>query len=282
MPGLGNRSFQGFGLHADLARRLEDLARQISANQSDVATLKSSAIDAPTAATIAHSVAQKIATSTVLNITNATGTSATATGSGTAYATTHASRPAASSYPNGTLYWETDRTVLYMALTGRWVYVAGMMSATQATLPVDLGSGDAGFLVNVTDYAHQLQWNGAAWGWAPGDSGSGYIGLFEVDPGTGWHLYDGSAVNYLLGTGALASVTLPDLTSIAANAAYPKAGSPNSGPNAAVAPTPTGSPSATQAVATGSGTSVASGAHTHTVPATGEPRNLQRRPFFRQ
>ena len=77
MPGLGNRSFQGLGLPSDLARRLEDLARQISANQSDVATLKSSAIDAPTAATIAHSVAQKIATSTVLNITNATGVAGT-------------------------------------------------------------------------------------------------------------------------------------------------------------------------------------------------------------
>jgi len=82
MAGLGNRSFQGFGLHADLARRLDDLARQISANQSDVATLKSSAIDAPTAATIAQSVAQKIATSTVLNITNATGNTASGTGSG--------------------------------------------------------------------------------------------------------------------------------------------------------------------------------------------------------
>jgi hypothetical protein len=30
---LGNRSFQGFGLHPDLARRLEDLARAITTLQ---------------------------------------------------------------------------------------------------------------------------------------------------------------------------------------------------------------------------------------------------------
>ena len=30
---LGNRSFQGFGLHPDLARRLEDLARSVTALQ---------------------------------------------------------------------------------------------------------------------------------------------------------------------------------------------------------------------------------------------------------
>jgi len=30
---LGNRSFQGFGLHPDLARRLEDLARAVTTLQ---------------------------------------------------------------------------------------------------------------------------------------------------------------------------------------------------------------------------------------------------------
>lgn len=199
---------------------------------------------------------------------------------------THANRLLnfpATSYPIGTLFWETDRTVWYLvALVGGvnvWIWTGGMFSVAQSALPTDLGMNDASFRAYVSDYAHVLMWTGSAWMWAPEDdrrAGEGPI-LREVDPSpsTGWHLYDGSTVNYLLATGSLGSITLPDLTSVAANAAYPKAGSPNSGPNAAVA---TGANLAYQSVQGGSGTNVAFATHSHT---PGEPRNLQRRPFFR-
>jgi hypothetical protein len=220
MGGLGNRSFQGFGLPPDLSRRLEDLARQVSVNQGHVASLKESAVDAPKATAIAQAVAQKVASS-VFNITNATGTPAVATGSGTVFAGAHAARPAAGSYPNGTLFWETDRTALYVVLVGQWVYAAGVMATAQATLPGGLGSGDAGFLAYVTDYAHLLRWNGSAWGWGPGDGGSGFVQGFVVDPGTGWFLCSGSQATFLkadgtLGTTGSGSVpSLPNLTSSA-------------------------------------------------------------------
>lgn len=191
-----------------------------------------------------------------------------------------------------------------------------VLQVTQANLPTNFGPGDTGRIVYVTDYAHLLMWTGSGWTWGPGDSGSGMMQLFEVDPtGAGWHLYDGTAnVKYLKSDGTTGTVNLPDLTSVPANAAYPKGGSPNSGPNAATAPTLSGqtdnaSTGVTIPANTGSaslisgavagGVSVASGAHTHpegpvtdpqhhhtlsaaSVSATGEPRNIVRRPWFRQ
>src|SRR5690242_263946 len=181
---------------------------------------------------------------------------------------------------------------------------------TQSVAEVTLGS--APFLVIVTDYGHVLQWNGTGWQWGPGEPGSGMLVMFEVNPGSGWQLYDGSTVNMLKSDGTTQSVVLPDLTSAANLAAYLKAGSPNGGPNAAVAPgftgggltsdatgiTATTSASAsTVNVLTSSVTAVSTGAHTHAVnitdpththtfsggavDATGEPQNLVRRPYFR-
>ena len=214
MPSWGNRSFQGLGLPPDLSRRLEDIARQVAANQSDVASLKTSAIDAPKAQSIATAAAQQAVSTTVLNISNATGTpAAAASGGGIISVGTHATRPAASTYATPTLYYETDRTVLYLAVSNLWVYVAGAMAAIQSAIPSGLGANDAGFLVDVTNYAHQLRWGGSAWGWAPGEPGSGFIQGFAVDPATGWHLCDGSSgVNYLKSDGTLGTITLPNLT----------------------------------------------------------------------
>ncbi len=193
-----------------------------------------------------------------------------------------------------------------------------ILSSTQAnlaTLAASLTTADTGTLVNVTDYGHLLMWTGSAWSWAPGEQGSGMLVLFEIDPtGVGWHLYDGATVNYLKADGTTGSVTLPNL---AGTAAYPKAGSPNSGPNAAVAPTLSGNTAsattgitvsaagaatassgtaqsgAGQAVLTaltsggGGGGAVTDPGHIHgltgaSASATGEPRNLVRRPWFRQ
>lgn len=191
-------------------------------------------------------------------------------------------------------------------------------AAVKANFNAALGPqalGQAPFLAIVTDYGHVLQWTGTGWQWGPGEQGSGMLVMFEVDPtGVGWHLYDGTAgVHYLKSDGTLGTITLPDLTSATANAAYLKAGSPDSGPNAAAAPGFTGGSIANAAtgitattsasassvnVLTSSVTQVSTAAHTHavnvtdpththtfsggSVDATGEPRNLVRRPWFRQ
>ncbi len=255
-------------------------------------------------------------------------------------ADTHANR---ANYPNGaylvdTLFVETDRLVVFRNTGTAWKYVDGTYTATLSSIPT-LGTDDAGFLFGVSDYGHLLRWSGTAWGWAPGDAGSGMMALFEIDPGAGWHIYDGTAnVPYLKSDGTTGTVTLPDLTSAGALAAFLEGGSPNSGPTAAVAPTFTGSSANTSAdsagtpagsvsapiftgnpvaaastnatpdlvapdvtatgvspVTTATGTNSAPtftgsalGAHQHTVTATGtvsatgEPRKIIRRPFFRQ
>lgn len=192
---------------------------------------------------------------------------------------THAHRAvyAAAAY-DGWFYWETsqslpdtDRTVLYLSVGNAWEYVGGIMQATQATLPADLGAGDAGFLADVTDYAHRLQWSGSGWGFAPGDEGSGRVEGFLVDPNptTGWHLCDGAAgVTYLKSDGTTGTVNLPDLVSTAAQAAYLKFGSPASSTvNPAVAPAFTGgSYTPAGAVSQPTFTGAALPAHAHATP----------------
>ncbi len=224
----------------------------------------------------------------------------------------HANR---ANYPNGAylidaLFVETDRLLIYRNTGTAWKYVAGTYTDTLANIPT-LGTNDAGLLFAVSDYAHLLRWSGTAWGWAPGDPGSGMLAVFEIDPGTGWHLYDGSTVNYLKADGTTGSVVLPDL---AGTAAFLEAGTPNSGPTAAVAPTFTGgsfTPAGTVGssfagdtdngidVQAGAGSTVVGapytpsgtvtstftgtpGTPTGTISATGEPRKIVRRPWFRQ
>ena len=188
---------------------------------------------------------------------------------------------------------------------------AKMVNSLQADLLSIRGSLVEGQLVSVTDFGHVLQWDGSSYQWGPGELGSAYMQFFEVDPtSTGWHLYDGTAnVPYLKGDGTTGTKTLPDLVSIPANGAYIKAGSPDSGPNAATSPTFTGgsigsSTTGVNTVASASSVNVSpAGAtlvslsththgindpgHTHTLGSStvgndGEPRNLVRRPWFRQ
>ncbi len=195
-----------------------------------------------------------------------------------------------------------------------------ILICTQATYPSLAGSGP--IFVYVTDYAHLIFWNGTV-GTFVGDN-PGSLSLWENNPGTGYHLYDGATVNYLKADGTTGSVTLPDLTSAGALAAFLEGGSPNSGPTAATAPTFTGTPAtptgtvsapaftgnaatittstftpvalATTAMTsldgsttsyTPSGTNSAptftgnSATPAGTVSATGEPRKIIRRPYFR-
>ena len=206
-------------------------------------------------------------------------------GAGLVLEDTHANRLAnypANNYAIGTLFYETDRTVLYLNAgtsgSQKWIYIAGVCACTQAALPNDLGANDGNFLANVFDYGHMLIWSGVAWTWGPGDGGSGMLQLFEVDPtGAGWHLYDGSTVSYLKADGTLGSKTLPNLSGGAPTRCYLKTSDTNAGPTAPTAPTFTGTGTGaltftgTPATLTGSVsapvfTGTPLGVHSHTSP----------------
>lgn len=111
----------------------------------------------------------------------------------------------------GTIYYETDRTVSYIATPSIWQYFAGIYGDVLTNLPVDLDGPDVGFLFYSTDFAHLLQWNGNGWQWGPGENGSGYIMTFVNPPSPliGWHVCDGSNVQRLLSNGTTTSATLP-------------------------------------------------------------------------
>ena len=73
---------------------------------------------------------------------------------------THAERVQdypASSYSLGTLFYETDRTILYYVSNNAagasiWKYALGVMFDTKANIPEDLMDGDQGFLFFATDW----------------------------------------------------------------------------------------------------------------------------------
>lgn len=127
---------------------------------------------------------------------------------------THANRAniPAGSYASGSIYFETDRQIAYIAVSGTWFYFVGTMDVPQASLPADLGVDDTNLLLNVTDFAHLLIWTGTGWTWAPAELGSDFILLFLTgpSPATGWQACDGSSnVPKLNFDGTLAFVTVP-------------------------------------------------------------------------
>ena len=82
----------------------------------------------------------------------------------------HASRPVAESMPDGALYVESDRNVIYQNQGGTWQYVAGTMYGTLSPdqRPADLGAFDAGFEFGSTDTNPDLAprhfiWSGGQW-----------------------------------------------------------------------------------------------------------------------
>lgn len=128
---------------------------------------------------------------------------------------THANRAniSAVNYASGSLYYESDRAVAYIAVSGTWFYFAGVLPTLQASLPTDLGTSDINFLAFVTDYAHQLIWTGTGWTWAPGEQGSDFVLPFVSgpNPATGWQACNGSLnISRLNFDGSLAFVTVPN------------------------------------------------------------------------
>lgn len=85
---------------------------------------------------------------------------------------THANRLLsfpASSYTEDSLFWETDRTVLYicqypsLGVGNIWQYALGTMREAYANRPTDVGTYDSGFLFYATDKQLTYRWSGTAW-----------------------------------------------------------------------------------------------------------------------
>ena len=97
-------------------------------------------------------------------------------------------------YPAGTLFVISNRNnltyqVQVVSSANTWVYYEGATALLQVALSGltgynggALGTHDTGLLVNITDYAHILQWSGSAWKWGPGENGSGYFADVAVAP----------------------------------------------------------------------------------------------------
>lgn len=106
-------------------------------------------------------------------------------------------------YSSSVLYFawlDGLESMTYSAFTGRTFYPS-----------------DAGYTVNITDYAHTIIWNGSGWRFAPGD-GSKYFQDSDGTPPNGgvWQLCDGTTVNVFIitaGVVSLLSFTTPDTTS---------------------------------------------------------------------
>ena len=160
--------------------------------------------------------------------------------------------------------------------------VVDSTQANLSTLASTFGPGNSGQLVYVTDYNHQLRWNGSGFDWGPGEDGSGYILPFLNDPSptTGWQLCDGSATTKLNSDGTTSPVVVPNYGTPSylklgsgAPVAGPTAPSGVSGATSAGTPSgtnsapATGNNSANVVVAAGVGTTVAADPHTHTTTA---------------
>lgn len=108
----------------------------------------------------------------------------------------HAARPDPANTPDGALYFETDRGVLYQLRNGQWWYVAGIMYSTlnPDTRPTDLGVTDGGFEFGSTDTSpprhfiwSQTQWVDVSSQWVNGSGGAiyyngGYVGIGSATP----------------------------------------------------------------------------------------------------
>lgn len=82
----------------------------------------------------------------------------------------HGDRPDPEGMPDGAIYVEADRGVIYQNQDGVWTYIAGTMYGTinPDLRPVDLGDFDAGLPYRTTDEDRHLRgrefvWSGADW-----------------------------------------------------------------------------------------------------------------------
>lgn len=130
---------------------------------------------------------------------------------------TFATRGAAIGHAQELFIASDHNYVAWISDGAAWHWQSGENVAAQSglsALAALLGTNDVGYIVNVSDFSHRLQWSGSAWAFAEGDDGSFY---FVDTPGavpTGgvWQLCDGSTVTYLKADGTTGSYTTKNLT----------------------------------------------------------------------
>ena len=128
---------------------------------------------------------------------------------------THRANYPANSYVDGTMYYETDRTVYYIVQAGSWVYMQGVMSGTLSpdTKPVGLALADAGFRFDATDFYHEYVWNGTVWHYAPWDLGSGWMIMGGQPNPAIFSLCNGSVATLSLDNGTTTTFLTPNTAS---------------------------------------------------------------------
>jgi hypothetical protein len=198
-------------------------------------------------------------------------------------------------YPSGTLFL-VGGTQLWMlwwdavAVAYTWKHLGGYDTMTQANIAgftVGLTANDVGCEIYVSNYHHHLVWAGAAWTWAPGEDGSGYIGFFTVAPvpAAGWVKCDAANAGpqpILLNTGALQNVAVADMVTWVGGATgvFIKGGAAYAGVQ--LVPTQTAAVTAgglTVNLAPGAGPQAGAVAHTH---GSGEPSAIVLMPYLRK
>jgi|ERR1035437_3202931 hypothetical protein len=127
---------------------------------------------------------------------------------------------AASSYPVGTVFYATDRTVSYAVQTPggtkTWIYYNGIYEDVMANIPVGLDAKSIGLTFRASDYLHSWVWSGSAWslvavGLYPGTR----VYNLTVPPFGGtsqlWHACDGATVLVSQNDASLVSTVLPTI-----------------------------------------------------------------------
>lgn len=116
------------------------------------------------------------------------------------------------------LYFETnptytDRQVMYIATGGYWVYLCGTMLGTIYSpdqKPTDLGPPDKGFLFYAADFEQLYRWDGTVWHYAPGFASQYIVGGYPQ--GGLWWPCDGTAYRCSQDDGSTANISTPNLT----------------------------------------------------------------------
>lgn len=166
-------------------------------------------------------------------------------------------------YPNGTLFWALDKTVLYISQlissVPTWIYILGTDTTSTIGSKPTLGVNDVGYKLYDPAWDHTWKWNGTAWHYNDNETEPGDVRLraSSVAPlRNGWHVADGSAgVTVSKDDATTTTITLPDLRTfyLKMAAAYTGSGV------AAVAPTGSAGATVTSDDPSGDGITTASG-----------------------
>jgi hypothetical protein len=116
-------------------------------------------------------------------------------------------------YADGSLFFETDRTVGLIKRTRngvqQWWYEFGTYRAPYAKRPTDLGSSDAGFLFYATDRTITFRWSGTVWNYESGAQRDTLANIVTPSANEGGYLYFATDYEHLFRWSGTAWVFAP-------------------------------------------------------------------------